>query len=768
MPMTIRRYRKIFLILLLSLLLLKILPQSSQAINSLSKYSGNPVLNVLSNSWDSSYVWQPSVIYDNTEFKMYYTGFNGSRFQIGLATSPDGLNWTKSSSNPIVSRLTIDNRDSHDPSVIFMNNTYEMWYASSLNGGSSNFKIYHATSIDGILWSLSPSNPVLIPSQTWDTEGISSPFVLKTGNEYKMWYSALKNGFWRIGYATSSDGVNWTPYVGNPIIDLSGSGNHADGASVIYNGSSYELFFHGVGGDLSYATSSDGIINWSTPVKVLLKDADTFDALGMAGPSALRLPNGTTLLYYGGLGSVGGITSYRIGLATDGPIELPTPTPTETPTPTPSPSLTPTPSPTPTPTPIPTTKVVVVPGFGGSWNEDAILKCKANDYSGSWTEVPVFGQLIYGPLHDALQNAGFSQTQFFYDWRKLMPSHASDLSQFINNQIVSGERIDLVGHSMGGLVGRGYLEQLGTGHRLDRFLTAGSPHKGTVLGYPAWSAGEIWSNSLPFRIMLTIAVKYCSKVHQISEREAVEQYIPSAQQLLPTSDYLRDKKTGVLKPESSMHAQNDWLPNNLFAPPFFGATVASLTGTGLKTLSTITVIPPSNRDIRQGNWLDGKPTKREFSSKGDDTVLASSSNISGATQFTINQSHIGVVQSQEGVSAILAFLNPSLLASRAISVSEVSEPLSALVVLGHPAQFWVVDPNGRTVSSSQSLVAIANPRKGRYKLRLFPKSLNTTIIVAQFLKDGRTLWKEYKHNSILPKFSNLDFDPIRASEDILK
>jgi pimeloyl-ACP methyl ester carboxylesterase len=44
---------------------------------------------------------------------------------------------------------------------------------------------------------------------------------------------------------------------------------------------------------------------------------------------------------------------------------------------------------------------------------------------------------------------------------------------------VRGGRIDLVAHSMGGLVARFYLQQLGGARRVDRLITLGTPHRGT-------------------------------------------------------------------------------------------------------------------------------------------------------------------------------------------------------------------------------------------------------------------------------------------------
>jgi pimeloyl-ACP methyl ester carboxylesterase len=45
---------------------------------------------------------------------------------------------------------------------------------------------------------------------------------------------------------------------------------------------------------------------------------------------------------------------------------------------------------------------------------------------------------------------------------------------------VRGGRIDLVCHSMGGLVARWYLQQLGGARRVDRLITLGTPHAGST------------------------------------------------------------------------------------------------------------------------------------------------------------------------------------------------------------------------------------------------------------------------------------------------
>jgi pimeloyl-ACP methyl ester carboxylesterase len=52
---------------------------------------------------------------------------------------------------------------------------------------------------------------------------------------------------------------------------------------------------------------------------------------------------------------------------------------------------------------------------------------------------------------------------------------------------VRGGRIDLVCHSLGGLVARVYIQELGGHRRVDRCITLGTPHQGTYNSYWLWS-----------------------------------------------------------------------------------------------------------------------------------------------------------------------------------------------------------------------------------------------------------------------------------------
>ena len=157
------------------------------------------------------------------------------------------------------------------PAVITDGGTYKMWYV-----GIDRYdvgRIGYATSPDGITWTKSTSNPVLdVGAQgEWDAEQLESPFVIQEGpTSYKMWYSGRDaDGIWHIGYATSSDGINWLKHPSNPVRD-SGQDNwnnvYVHGPSILYEDGLYKMWLHTVGDDgsgrtpyMAYATSTNGI-----------------------------------------------------------------------------------------------------------------------------------------------------------------------------------------------------------------------------------------------------------------------------------------------------------------------------------------------------------------------------------------------------------------------------------------------------------------------------------------------------------------------------
>ena len=208
--------------------------------------------------WDSSSIGLGSVLWNGTDYLMWYTGTNGIQYQggaVGLATSTDGLNWVKFSGNPVLTPSESGNDQNYiaAPEVISLKLTYNMWYTGKSGVSPNVNKILYATSFDGIHWSKWP-NPVLTPSTNateWDAGGVYAPGVIWNGQIFGLWYSGINQTgvVPRIGFSTSPDGGSWTRSANNPILLPGPSGSWdssgVEQANVVLGSSGYLLFYDG-------------------------------------------------------------------------------------------------------------------------------------------------------------------------------------------------------------------------------------------------------------------------------------------------------------------------------------------------------------------------------------------------------------------------------------------------------------------------------------------------------------------------------------------
>lgn len=420
-------------------------------------------------------------------------------------------------------------------------------------------------------------------------------------------------------------------------------------------------------------------------------------------------------------------------------------------TPTPTPTLTPTPTPYQPPV---KKKVIVIPGYFGSFNAVELIACDLSTHIGKWKNWPA-GDLFYQPIIRSLTNANFDVLPFYYDWRKTAPDNADDLLAFIQTNIPnSNEKFDIVAHSFGGLVARAYLENTGVNSRIDRLITAGTPHRGTAVAYPAWTAGDIWIDG-PLGTLLQGLVKWCEKANNTNSRETLRTIAPSVENLLPIHNYLINSKTG--DPFTNTHEVNNWLLGNSF-PNIYDIKLATLNGMGNDTLSTISVTPDKPKNLPLNYWLDGyaKPKDGTKSSAGDGTVLNGSSALAEATEnFTIQSEHKDLVSSTEGQRKILDFLGATTAETSAYIPTEY---LSALMVFADPGMFWVSHPDG-SIHKGNHIYWTENPTNGTYKLLFLPTALSSRILIGKFLPNGKSIWKDYEQKTMLPKFETINFDP---------
>jgi pimeloyl-ACP methyl ester carboxylesterase len=98
----------------------------------------------------------------------------------------------------------------------------------------------------------------------------------------------------------------------------------------------------------------------------------------------------------------------------------------------------------------------------------------------AWSSRPVrpCGPVLYSylPLKFALEAAGYTVRCFDYDWRRDIAELGVEFSRRI--AIEPARHIDVVGHSMGGLVARAAL-RTEAGQRVKHLVTLGTPHGGS-------------------------------------------------------------------------------------------------------------------------------------------------------------------------------------------------------------------------------------------------------------------------------------------------
>jgi predicted GH43/DUF377 family glycosyl hydrolase len=261
------------------------------------------------------------------DWRMWYEAVpSGNKSYCAYATSTDGISWTRYAGNPVMSPSAAweggannTEGESSPTSVLREQGLFKLWYHGYANGTR---QIGYATSPDGITWTKFAGNPVVTPgaSGAWDEQSVCEPNVVHVGDTYYMYYSRC-SGAGGIGLATSADGVTWSKYAGNPVIAVGAGWDslQVDWGGVYHDGQQFHMWYLGHADaasafSIGYASSSDGK-TWVksnanpvlTPPSPLIVSTDFAvnkgDGLGVENSvKAFRLGN-TWSLYYGGLAS---------------------------------------------------------------------------------------------------------------------------------------------------------------------------------------------------------------------------------------------------------------------------------------------------------------------------------------------------------------------------------------------------------------------------------------------------------------------------------
>lgn len=392
--------------------------------------------------------------------------------------------------------------------------------------------------------------------------------------------------------------------------------------------------------------------------------------------------------------------------------------------------------------------VIIIPGILGSWRifDDTPLVID-----------PIFD--TFDPLIQTLDQNGYQEGKdlfvFPYEWRESNVETAKLLRIRIEEIKVQTKwpRVDIVSHSMGGLVARQYIEMLGGSESVNQLITLGTPQNGSPKSYLTWEGGEFTQDNFIEEFLI-------QKIFQQEAEEngyegifdyITEKPIESVRQLLPVYSYLRSVKTGDMREYPTGHPKNVFLedlndPDNLsnLDPVWFTNIVGKLkkdtTITGLRVSNSITnVFLGKELDIL---WGHGKPDGYDdlFGDQGleigsgDGTVpLVSSTGIVADETIELQSKHNDlpadaakiVYDRLTGLDAVVTV--PRMLPIDSMMIVQVYSPIDIQIVSPSGQRMgknFVTDGNYDEIpgafytgfETENEFITIPNPEDGEYRI----------------------------------------------------
>ncbi len=177
--------------------------------STFKKVSEAPVFTL--NHFDPLSATGPCIIYRNNEFiAIYSTGIDWIEidgklehtYLLTYAVSSDGIQWKPSG------KIIINPEDeliAHcKPTVIEKDGVFHLWFSKRgsknfRNAGDTAYRLGYASSTDYINWRRDDSKVGIdVSSEGWDSDMICYPHIVQAGDKYYMFYNG--NGFGKSGF----------------------------------------------------------------------------------------------------------------------------------------------------------------------------------------------------------------------------------------------------------------------------------------------------------------------------------------------------------------------------------------------------------------------------------------------------------------------------------------------------------------------------------------------------------------------------------------
>jgi len=427
--------------------------------------------------------------------------------------------------------------------------------------------------------------------------------------------------------------------------------------------------------------------------------------------------------------------------------------------------------------------VIIVPGIMGSAYKNGVLVIDPILHT--------YDDLI-ATLDENGYTPGIDLFTFPYEWRDSNVFSADLLDDKIEQvkAICDCDKVDIVAHSMGGLVARSYIQSVDYDGDVDQVIFLGTPHKGAPTDYLRWEAGKF-----PVTFFDTLLESFFIAESLRNGYSTIFSYIHnkpilSVQELLPVFDYIKDDNTGLLRHYPDNYPINVFLENlnnNLSNLLSSGIEITNIVGDSgeNKTIENIRVIPTDHQVF----WEHGEP--EGFGALigdsglergvGDNTVTQFGSVLNGIVNEEIIASHNRIpTVSENKIFKILTNKESETNIDNGTNIS----PKVLMLQLLSPIDFVITAPNGKKIGKNFSngteyneipgafysgfetdneYITILDPLDGKYKVEIQGTGSGGEYeVLTSYVTDDTSVTKETSGLTAYGQITTLDM-PVNNS-----
>ena len=418
--------------------------------------------------------------------------------------------------------------------------------------------------------------------------------------------------------------------------------------------------------------------------------------------------------------------------------------------------------------------VVIIPGILGSEQHD-----------GEWIIDPILH--AYDDLIATLDVNGYTPDvdlfTFPYNWRKSNVETAILLKQRINEvkSICDCDKVDLVAHSMGGLVARQYIQSDAYEQDVDQLIFLGTPHLGSPDAYLMWEAGEVGPFGNFREAVMERILKQEAKENGYTDLFNYIHTAPisSVPELLPTYSYIFDNSQ--LRDYPSNYPINTFLETlnaNVSELTTSGVAITNIVGNTIEQ-NTITGIHSTDPANYLPKWSHGYPQNYSFPigdhgllrGSGDGTVPLASASFINSNLLVGTSTHRSIPTNQEGDVFEILTGEPAV---ALIHDSQTDFKLILIKALS-PIDFLVVDPSGNKIgkengqevnqipgafytgfNTDTEFITILNPLDGEYKVITEGTGSGAYTVETTYISEATTTEVSFTGNTTLGLITELN------------